>query len=90
MHYIRVRNFEQFQHYSKRNPPWIRLYYRILHDRNFYRLNDENKYVILGLFLLASQHENKIPFDEDWVEKELATSKSPIDWQSILESTFMY
>jgi hypothetical protein len=38
MVYFEVRNFQEFQHYSKRNPPWIRLYYRLLHDREFFRL----------------------------------------------------
>jgi hypothetical protein len=32
--YFEVRNFKEYQHYSKRNPPWIRLYYRLLHDRD--------------------------------------------------------
>ena len=34
MLYFEVRNFKEYQHYSKRNPPWIRLYYRLLHDRD--------------------------------------------------------
>lgn len=89
MDYFKVRNFEEFQHYSKRNPPWIRLYYRILHDRNFYRQSDENKYLIIGFFLLASQHNNKIPLDEEWIIKELSPTKLPIDWQSILDSGFI-
>jgi len=61
--YFEVRNFKDYQHYSKRNPPWIRLYYRLLHDREFFRLKDETKFLVIGCYLIASQHENKIPAD---------------------------
>jgi hypothetical protein len=30
--YIKVKNFEQFQHYRERNPIWIKLYYSTLDD----------------------------------------------------------
>lgn len=88
MLYFKVRNFEQFQHYQHRNPPWIKLYYNLLHDRRFFRLDNSTKFQIIGIFLLASQHENKLPMDEAWIEKELS-SDQPINWQSILESEFI-
>ena len=88
MNYFRVRGFEQFQHYKDRNPPWIKLYYRILHDRRFYRLDDASKWLAVGCFLLASQCENKVPFDADWIAKELCLSTAP-NWQVLLESEFI-
>lgn len=88
MYYFKVRNFEQFQHYKHRNPPWIRLYYSLLHDRRFYRLDDPTKWLAVGCFLLASQSENKIPFDTEWIEKELALTTTP-NWQSLIDSEFI-
>lgn len=88
MYYFKVRNFEQFQHYKHRNPPWIRLYNNLLHDRKFYRLKDSTKYLAIGCFLLASQYDNKIPFDPDWITKELSLYESP-DWQELVESEFI-
>lgn len=32
MDYVRVRNLERYQHYKKRNPPWVKLYQSILSD----------------------------------------------------------
>jgi hypothetical protein len=88
MHYFKVRNFEQFQHYKHRNPPWIRLYYQLLHDRRFFRLDDASKWLAIGCFLLASQTDNNIPFDQDWIIKELSLSEPP-KWQDLIESEFI-
>jgi hypothetical protein len=88
MIYFKVRNFDQFQHYKHRNPPWIRLYYALLHDRRFFRLSDKNKWLAIGCFLLASQCDNKIPFDEGWIQKELSLDTTP-DWQTLIESEFI-
>jgi hypothetical protein len=88
MVYFEVRNFQEFQHYSKRNPPWIRLYYRLLHDREFFRLKDETKFLVIGCYLLASQHENKIPADPEWIAKELSLTTVP-DWQAVIDAQFI-
>lgn len=88
MLYFKVRNFDKFQHYKHRNPPWIRLYYDLLHDRQFFRLSDKNKWLAIGCFMLASRCDNKIPFDEEWIAKELSLDSSP-DWQSIIEAEFI-
>ena len=89
MIYVRVRNFDQFQHYSKRNPPWIRLYYRLLHDRNFFRLSDEAKFLCIGMYLIASQCENKIPADPEWITKELSLTSNRPDWETLMEYKFI-
>lgn len=88
MHYFEIRNWEVYQHYSKRNPPWIRLYYKILQDRRFFRLDNSTKWLAVGCFLLASQHQNRIPFDEEWIIKELSFEGTP-NWQALLESEFI-
>jgi hypothetical protein len=88
MRYFQVRNFDQFQHYKLRNPPWIRLYYKLLHDRRFFRLDDASKYLAIGCFLLASQSENKIPFDEAWIRRELSFD-GVFNWEILLENEFI-
>lgn len=92
--FLRVRNFEKFQHYNLKNlkgdphPSWIKIYYKLLHDRRFYRLPDAQKFHVVGFFLLASQHDNKLPFDLDWIQDEMnATDK--IDLQAMLDSRFI-
>lgn len=92
--YLRVRNFEKYQFYNSQNlkqnphPHWIKLWYALMHDRRFYKLPDAHKYHVVGFFLLASQHDNQIPCDLDWIRTQMnATEK--IDLASMLASRFI-
>src|SRR5260370_31674523 len=69
--YFRIRNFERFQHYKDRNPPWIRLYGALWRDRAFFRLPDAVKAHLIGLFALAARLDNRIPDDPEWLAHEL-------------------
>jgi hypothetical protein len=73
---FRVKNFEKFQHYKDRAPPWIKLYNELLDDYEFGLLPDASKMHLVAIWLLASRSENKIPFDPAWVGKRInATEK---------------
>lgn len=79
--YFRVRNFERFQHYNDRRPPWIKLYRDILDDPRFFRLSEVERYILIGIFILASQHDNKLPLDQSWLKVKLLTKKSvPVEF----------
>ena len=70
---IRVVNWEHYQHYKNRNPPWIKLYTRLIDgdSREFGRLKDEEKWQFLAILMLASRQQNAIPFDLDWISERL-------------------
>ena len=71
-----VKNFEKFQHYKDRAPPWIKLYNELLDDYEFGLLPDATKMHLVAIWLLASRSENKIPFDPAWVSRRInATEK---------------
>jgi hypothetical protein len=71
-----VKNFEKFQHYKDRAPPWIKLYNELLDDYEFGLLPDASKMHLIAIWLLASRSENKIPFDPAWVARRInATEK---------------
>ena len=82
--FFSIRNWKKFQHYSQRNPPWIRLYASLLRERNYQKLSDTARSHLIGLFILASQHQNSLPDDQDWLRHELCT-KSPIDLETLNE-----
>lgn len=78
--FFAVKNFEKFQHYRDRNPPWIKLYQSVLADYAFTRLQDASKMHLLAIWLLASRYSNKIPWDEKWISTQIsATSKVDLD-----------
>jgi hypothetical protein len=86
--FFRIRNFERFQHYKDRNPPWIRLYGGLWRDRAFFRLPDAVKAHLIGLFALAARLDNRIPDDPEWIAHELCASE-PIDLGALLTSGFL-
>ncbi len=86
--YFRIRNFERFQHYKDRNPPWIRLYGALWRDRAFFRLPDALKAHLIGLFALAARLDNRIPDDPEWLAHELCASER-IDLAALVASGFL-
>lgn len=73
---FKVKNFESFQHYKDRAPPWIKLYNELLDDYEFGQLPDASKMHLVAIWLLASRSENKIPYDAGWVSKRINATES--------------
>ncbi len=85
MQFIRVIDFEKFQHYRDRKPPWIKLYRDLLSDDRLFELSEADRYQLVALFLLASQHDNRIPFKDGWLRKELGINR-PISLQKLVDA----
>ena len=49
------KNWHEFQHYNKRNPPWIKLRRSLLDDYEFAQLPVESRAIAPMLWLLASE-----------------------------------
>ena len=88
MDYLRVRNWDKFQHYKDRTPPWIKLHRDLLNDYEFSCLQDASKAHLMLFWLLASQVENKIPNDLEWIEKRLGTN-TKIDITLLIDKGFL-
>lgn len=69
--YFSVKNWEDFQHYKDRSPPWIKLHRDLLRDYEFSCLQDASKLLLMQIWLLASQLDNKIPTDTKWLGRQL-------------------
>lgn len=83
-----VKNFEKFQHYKDRSPPWIRLYNSLLDDYDFGLLPDASKAHLLAIWLLASRYDNKIPYDTEWVSKRI-NATDPVDLVALEKAGFL-
>ena len=61
---IRIKDWDKLQHYKDRNPPWIKIYRHLLDpdkQPGFCALPDEQKWVFVGLCLLAPALANNLP-----------------------------
>lgn len=84
-----VKNFDRFQHYKDRSPPWIKLYNDLLDDYGFGALPDASKFHLIAIWLLASRYNNEIPYDAAWVARRI-NAASKVDLDGLAESGFIY
>ena len=73
--FLSIKNYEQYQHYKERNPPWIKLHISLLDDPDFLELPDASKWHYVGLLLLASRHGNDIKPDEKYIANRLGLTE---------------
>lgn len=88
MEYIQVKNWEEFQHYKDRTPPWIKMYNHLLDDFEFSCLPDASKAHLLSIWLLASRTGNRIPNNARWIGNKINATED-VDLQSLINSGFL-
>lgn len=86
--YVAVKNYERFQHYKDRNPPWIKFYVALLDDYEFSRLQDASKMHLVGIWLLASKCENRVPADPEWIARRIGAT-DPVNLQVLVDAGFL-
>ncbi len=86
--FIRVVNWERFQHYKHRNPPWIKLYVEMLSSRTWVTLDDSNRVLAFAVLMLAARHENKIPLDPAYIRRVAYLNTDP-NFAGLLETNFV-
>ena len=89
MEYLHLKNWEVYQHYKKRNPPWIKLYHSLLDDYEYCQMSDDSKLLLLCFYMLASRTENRIPFDLTWIKRKTMVS-CDIKLDELLGSGYIY
>jgi hypothetical protein len=57
---IAPKNWQQFQHYKDRAPPWIKLHHKLLDDFEYQRLPVASRALAPMLWLLASEHQDGV------------------------------
>ncbi len=79
MKFLTVKNWDTFQHYAKRNPPWIKFHRAVLDDYAFCALADTAKAHLMLLWLYASQNNGLVPNDPAFLEKKLSCQNMDLD-----------
>lgn len=57
----RIRNWKKYQHYKKRNPPWVKLHTSIFASDDWASLPDNSKLVMVICIMVASKFEGHLP-----------------------------
>ena len=72
--FISIVNWTHYQHYKTGGRPtiWIKLYIDdILRGRRFFHLSEFERWVFIGLLLLAGKKKNKILYDKEYFKREI-------------------
>jgi hypothetical protein len=77
--YLTVKNWKEFQHYGKRNPPWIKLHRAVTDDYAFCLLPDVAKAHLMLLWLYASHNNGQIPVNPTFLENKLSIKNLDLD-----------
>jgi hypothetical protein len=85
---LRVKNWRKFQHYSDRNPPWIKLHFEILSSRDWVTLDDASRVLAIACMLIASRNEGVVPADPDYVQR-VAYLKKPPNFKPLIACGFL-
>ena len=71
MEWLEVKNWQKYQHYKNRRPPWIKLHASVLNDRDFSLLSCASKGLLMQLWILASENDGKVPYDLNEIQFRL-------------------
>lgn len=58
---LRIKGWEQFQHFKDRRPPWIKLYRDLLDDIHWHELPAQSAKILVMLWLIASENDGYLP-----------------------------
>ena len=47
MEYLKIANWDTYQHYKKKNPRWVKLYLDTFNRPNWVGLDDKSKFLML-------------------------------------------
>lgn len=66
---LRVRNWEEFQHYKDRCPPWIKLHFALLTSEDWVLWDDASRVLAVACMLLASRNNGEIPANPGYIRR---------------------
>lgn len=85
---FRIRNWRHFQHYSHRNPPWIKLHFALLSSEDWVTLDDASRVLAVACMLIASKNEGEFPANKEYLSRVAYLNNSP-DFSPLVKCGFL-
>ena len=73
----RIRNWDKYQHYRDRNPPWVKLHFSLLSSADWVTLSDADRVLLVVCMLLASKSGGEVPGDPGYIQRVAYLPKRP-------------
>lgn len=89
MQYLRIKNYEQYQHYKDRNPPWIKLYRCMMNDYELRGVPVTSRLAYVYLLIVASETDNRIPNDHKFLSDRFGFEVNELTLNPLIDSGFL-
>jgi hypothetical protein len=76
---MRIKNWNKFQHFKDRKPPWVKLYRDLLDDIEWHELDAQASKVLVMLWLIASEEDGKVPSSKTLAFRLRMSEKQTMD-----------
>lgn len=88
MAFYKIKNWQDFQHYKDRCPPWIKLHYELMTSKDWVKFDDASKLLAVVCMMLGSRSEGLIEDDLDYLQQVAHLRKKP-DLKPLIDSGFL-
>lgn len=85
---LQIRNWSEFQHYKDRDPPWIKLHFKIMSSEDWVQLEDGLKAAMIVCMLVASRNFGKLPNNPDYIKRVGYLKRRP-NLNALIKSGFL-
>jgi len=82
---IKVKDWNKFQHFKDRKPPWIKLYRDLLDDLEWHELDPLAAKSLVAIWLIASENDGELPEMKKLAFRLRVTEKQAISIVSQLD-----
>jgi hypothetical protein len=80
--WIVIPNWDEFQHYKDRNPKWIKVYTKLLHNDAYLGLSPHQRAVLHGLWLMYASHRRQLAANTASITRQLGLRVSSASTES--------
>jgi hypothetical protein len=87
--WIVVTRWDEFQHYSKRDPIWVKVYTRLLADENYLGLTFHQRGVLQGIWLEYARSTRQLPGSTLSLTRRLGGKVSTRDLAALSDAGFI-
>ncbi len=84
----RIANWAQYQHYKKRSPPWVKLYFDLLSSETWITGDDKTRCLMIACILAASRNDGNVPANPAYIQKIAHLNSAP-DFNPLVLNGFL-
>jgi len=88
---LRIRNWQKFQHYKDRRPPWVKFHFSTLSSKDWVNSGESDRILMLVCMLISSQSEymdGRFEADPEFIRNVAHLTNLP-NFQRLIDSGFL-